>query len=394
VSDARTAEPVITGFGVISSIGLTASAFWEGLLAGRHGARPVQRFQTGKLRNIVACEIDDPSLDEPAGADGLSRASRIAERAASEAIAHAGLEAAGIDALTVGTTMGDLPAYENTFGAAASPVLDTSSTEGSFAAGVGLSMGITGPATTLVTSCSAGNLAIFHAAELVASGRARRVVAGGSDAISQLAFVGFSRMRAMALERCRPFDKNRTGILLGEGAGFIVVESRASAEARGARIYAQIAGRGLSCDAHHLSTPAGDGRGALAAMRLALAEAGATPAEVGYVAAHGTGTPHNDVAEAKACVTLFGAHRPYVSSLKALIGHTLGAASAIQAVACLLAMRDQRVPPAWHVDTPDPACDVALPPPGCRPAKPLSLTISNGLAFGGNNSCLALRAVS
>lgn len=379
-------EPVVTGFGVVSSIGATAGDFWASVLAGRSGAARVRAFEPGPLRNTVACEVDDAALAH-VPADGQTRAGRLAACAAAEALETAGLPAGAVDAVCVGTTMGDLASVEDARAAA-------SASSASFAARMAAALGIAAPASTLVTSCSAGNLAIFRAAELVATRRAACVLAGGADAMSKLAFIGFSRMRAMAPARCTPFDRDRRGILLGEGAAFLTVESRASAARRGATIFAAIAGYGLSCDAYHLSTPAPDGRGAAAAMRLALEDAGVEPREVDFVAAHGTGTPHNDVAEAAACADVFGPHRPFVSSLKALVGHTLGAASALQAVACTLGLRDQRVPPAWQVDTPDPACDVDLPRPGQYAERPLRVMISNGLAFGGNNSCLVLRSAS
>jgi 3-oxoacyl-[acyl-carrier-protein] synthase II len=312
--------------------------------------------------------------------------------AAGEALAHGGVGPHEIDAVCVGTTMGDLPEVEA--GLAGDRWLEPAAAilSRGFAERIADALGVAAAADTIATSCSAGNLAICRARDLVRSGRASRVLAGGADAFSRLAFVGFARMRAMAPLRCTPFARDRKGILLGEGAAFVVVESRASAERRGAPVHALVAGAGLTCDAYHVSTPAPHGRGTALAIRQALADAGVEPDEVDFVSAHGTGTPHNDVAESHACASVFGRHRPYVSSLKALIGHTLGAAGAIQAVACALALRDQRIVPAWHVDTPDPDCDVELPLPGCVQPRSLRVVISNGLAFGGNNSCLVLRA--
>ena len=381
-------EPVVTGYGVVSSIGRDAPSFWASVLGGRSGAAPVRAFDPAPLRNTIACEVEDAALDGVPSGPTLARASRLAVRAAGEAMALASLTPGEIETICVGTTMGDMPALEDAGFAQPTPI-----TENAFAARIAAALRIAAPAMTVVTSCSAGNLAIFRAADLIVTGRASRVLAGGADAMSRLAFTGFSRMRAMAPSRCAPFDRDRKGILLGEGAAFMTIESRASAERRGATPYAAIAGYGLSCDAHHISTPAPDGRGAAAAMRRALEDAGLDPSEVDYVAAHGTGTAHNDAAEAAACAAVFGSHRPFVSSLKALTGHTLGAASAVQAVACTLALGDGRVPPAWHADHPDPACDVELPRPGAYVDRPLRVAISNGLAFGGNNSCLVLRSI-
>jgi 3-oxoacyl-[acyl-carrier-protein] synthase II len=264
-----------------------------------------------------------------------------------------------------------------------------------FATRIARAIGIPGPALTVATSCSAGNIAIFRAMDMIGAGTHSRVLAGGADAFSELAFIGFSRMRAMAPERCTPFSLDRKGMLLGEGAAFLVIESLRSARARGARIYAALAGYGLSCDAHHIATPDASGRGAAAAIGAALRTAGLEPSAVDYVSAHGTGTPANDLGESRACRTVFAEHRPYVSSLKALVGHALGAASALEAVACVMSLRDQQLVPAWNVDTPDPDCPVRLPLPdrAAAPAR-LEVMLSNAFAFGGNNSCLALRHLS
>jgi 3-oxoacyl-[acyl-carrier-protein] synthase II len=196
----------------------------------------------------------------------------------------------------------------------------------------------------------------------------------------------------MATDVCRPFAAGRRGMLLAEGAAMLVLEPLAAARRRGAPILAAVAGYGLSCDAYHPATPAPDGRGAAAAMRSALADAGLEPGEVDYVSAHGTGTVQNDLSEAAACETVFGGHRPWVSSLKALVGHAMGAASALEAVAAVLSLRDRRLVPAWNVDEPDPRCPVRLPlPERLHGDEPVSTVLSNAFAFGGNNSCLVLR---
>lgn len=390
-ADAR--SPVITGLGVVSAIGVGVEEFWRAVLAGVQGARAVRSFDVSQMRNKVGCEVDDGRLDGAAA--GAPRAARLGAVAAVEALAVAGIDPAEVDALCAGTTMGDLPAVEDLLGevgrpetaAAVAPLID-----GGFGGRIAAAAGIRAPAITVATSCSAGNVAIFRATDLIRSGQARVVLAGGADAFSRLAFIGFSRMRAMAAERCTPFARDRQGMLLGEGAGFVVLEALGSARARGARILAEVAGYGLSCDAYHIATPAPDGRGAAAAMRLALEDAGVAPGDVDYVSAHGTGTRQNDLAEARACCRVLGQHRPYVSSLKALVGHCLGAASAIEAVAAVLSLRDQRVIPAWNVEEPDEECDVELPLPGRTGGERLEVVLSNGFAFGGNNSCLVLRA--
>ncbi len=394
---------VVTGFGVASSIGVGAEDFWQGVRSGRNGAHPVRSFDTAGLRNRIGCEIDDSLLSDRRRQDwrpewdALPRATRLAAIAGTEAIAAAGLEPEAMDGLCVGTTMGDLPHIERELG----KLDDTEKQEQieavlktDFATRIARALGVRGPALTVATSCSAGNIAIFRAVDLISSGTHSRVLAGGADAFSELAFIGFSRMRAMAPERCTPFSLDRRGMLLGEGAGFLVIESLRSARERGAHIYAAIVGSGLSCDAHHIATPDATGRGAASAIGTALRAAGLEPSQVDYVSAHGTGTPANDLGESRACQTVFGEHRPYVSSLKALVGHALGAASALEAVACVMSLRDQQVVPAWNVDTPDPDCPVSLPLPEAAEPSRLDVMISNAFAFGGNNSCLALRRLS
>lgn len=390
--------PVITGFGVVSALGVGAAAFWQSVQDGQNAVRPVKIFDTSKLRNHVGCEIDDATLAAvtPARWSGLPRASRLGAIAAAEALSSAGLAAEDMEGLAVGTTMADLPDIEMQLGAldqtanrsAASAVLGTD-----FGTRIAESLGVRGRTMTIATSCSAGNIAIFRVAGLIRQGICSRLLAGGADAFSRVAFIGFSRMRAMAPDRCTPFSCNRKGMLLGEGAAFLVVESLRAARARGARIYAAIAGYGLSCDAYHIATPDPSGRGAATAARLALRNAGVEPWEVDYVSAHGTGTHANDLAESRACQLAFGDHRPFISSLKALIGHTLGAASALEAVASVLSLRDQLLIPAWNVETPDPACDVELPLPGrIDRSRRLTTVVSNAFAFGGNNSCLVLQS--
>lgn len=395
-SDASLA--VVTGFGVASAIGVGAESFWQAVQSGRNGTSPVRSFDTTGLRNRIGCEIDDALLAgsiRPPWA-GLPRASRLAAIAGSEALARAGLEPEAVDGLCVGTTMGDLPQIEGELGQLGTAGKESDVPgilETDFATRIARALGIRGSALTIATSCSAGNIAIFRAVDLIAAGSHARVLAGGADAFSGLAFVGFSRMRAMAPERCTPFSRERKGMLLGEGSGFLLIESLRSARQRGAHVYAAVVGYGMSCDAHHIATPEASGRGAATAMDVALRRARLRPSEVDYVSAHGTGTPANDLAESRACRQVFGDHHPYVSSLKALVGHSLGAASALEAVACVLSLRDQRFVPAWNVDSPDPDCPVRLPLPGAAEdrAEPIDTVVSNAFAFGGNNSCLAMR---
>lgn len=388
MTDRHDRTPVVTGFGAISPIGASSEAFWRSLLQGASAERPVRSFDTTALRNHVGCEIDDALIRGARVPPDIPRGARLGAIAVQEALERSGLQPHDIGALCVGTTMGDLASVE---GPPAASGDEARLLRTPFAARIAAATGITAPTWTVATSCAAGNTAICRAIDLVRSGRAQCVLAGGAEAFSQVAFIGFSRMRAMAPVRCAPFDAARKGMLLAEGAAFLVVESRASAAARSARPFVHLAGYGLSCDATHISTPSPGGRGAFAAMVLALADAGVAPSDVDYVAAHGTGTLHNDLAEAQACAAVFGDHRPFVSSVKALTGHALGAAGALQAVAAVSSLCDQRVIPAWHIETPDKACPVRLPLPDQSDVTRLNTILSNAFAFGGNNSCLVLR---
>ncbi|MEM9293962.1 MAG: beta-ketoacyl-[acyl-carrier-protein] synthase family protein [Acidobacteriota bacterium] len=396
--------PVVTGLGALCSIGRNVPAFWESVRTGRNGAREVRSFDTSQLRNQVGCEVAQEDLEAALDAlgqphwRGLPRASRLACVAGAEALAHAELDGAEIDGLCVGTTTIDMPEVEDRLSGYADPtnaepIADV--VEESFAGRIGRHLGINGPALTVATSCSAGNIAICRALDLIRTGRAHRMLVGGSDAFSKVAFVGFSRMRAMAPEICAPFSNHRRGMLLGEGSAFLVVESLRSARRRGAQVLAAAPGYGLSCDAHHIATPAPNGRGAAEAMRRALADSGVDGNTVDYVCAHGTGTFHNDLAESKAITDVLGERRPFVSSLKALTGHCLGAASALEAVASVLSLTQQRWIPAWNVQEQDERCTVRLPLPdtaGEIPTEPsIQTVLSNALAFGGNNSCLVLK---
>jgi 3-oxoacyl-[acyl-carrier-protein] synthase II len=254
-----------------------------------------------------------------------------------------------------------------------------------------LSLG--GRVAVLAGACAAGNYALGHALDLVRLGRADAVLAGGTDAFSRVAFTGFARLGALAVEACRPFSADRDGLVLGEGAAMLVVESAASAAARGAVPLAELAGIGLSGDAFHIVSPDPQGRGAARAMKAALEDAGVERGEIGYLSAHGTGTPANDRAEVAAARAVFGKQGPPMSSIKALTGHGLGAASALEAVACVQALRTHIAPPTWNFTRVDPECDWDAIPNEPRELE-LGVVLSNAYAFGGANASLVLRAAA
>jgi 3-oxoacyl-[acyl-carrier-protein] synthase II len=252
--------------------------------------------------------------------------------------------------------------------------------------------GLQGPRSTVVTACSSSATSIGYAADLIRYGRADLMLAGGCDALCQLTFSGFNSLRALDEGPCRPFDANRKGISLGEGAALLVLEEAERALARGAKIYGEFAVYGISCDAHHMTAPDSKGEGAVRAMRSALADAGLSPEEVDYINAHGTGTQYNDLVETLAIKTIFGegAYRLPVSSTKSMVGHCLGAAGGIEAAATLLAIHYQMIPPTIHYENPDPQCDLDYVPNEPRRMK-IQVALSNSFAFGGNNTAVVLK---
>lgn len=260
------------------------------------------------------------------------------------------------------------------------------------AAHVASELQFAGVNTMIPTACAAGNYAIAHALDVMRAGRADLMLAGGSDAFSRITFTGFARLGAVAPEICQPFDRFRKGMIPGEGAGVLVLEPLDRARRRGARIYAEVAGYGLSCDAHHMTAAHPEGAGAERAMRQALADSRTNCEDVSYISAHGTGTATNDRLETIAVKRLFKdeAYRIPISSIKSMLGHTMGAASAIEAAVCALAVFSNRIPPTINLNDPDPECDLDYVANSAREL-PVNIAMNNAYAFGGNNASLILR---
>jgi 3-oxoacyl-[acyl-carrier-protein] synthase II len=260
------------------------------------------------------------------------------------------------------------------------------------AAAVAAEVGFGGVNVMIPTACAAGNYAVAYAADALAAGRADLMLAGGADSFSRITYTGFARLGAIAPELCQPFDRERRGMVPGEGAAVLVLEPLERALARGATIYAEVAGYGLSCDAHHMTAAHPEGDGAARAMERALATAGLTPDDVSWVSAHGTGTPTNDRLEAAAARRVFGdrARRVPMSSIKSMLGHTMGAASALESVACSLAIATGRVPPTINYRERDPECDVDCVPNQAREMT-VAVAMNNAYAFGGNNASVIFR---
>ena len=376
---------------------MDVEAFWAALLSGTTGAAQVESFDTSPFPSSIGCEVRGLEL-ESASEPKPGRAALLAAVAGRQALEQAGLaDAARAEvALSIGTTMGEscwLEGWRTADVRGGTVPAEELVRSGPDQVGrdVATELDLGGRVTVLAGACAAGNYALGHALDLVRLGRADAVLAGGTDAFSRVAFTGFARLGALAADTCRPFSANRDGLVLGEGAALLVIESVTAASARGAEPLAELSGIGLSCDAFHIVSPEPDGRGATRAMLAALEDARAAAGEIGYLSAHGTGTPANDRAEVAAARAVFGKRGPPMSSIKAITGHGLGAASALEAVACVEALRTQIAPPTWNFTQADPDCDWDVIPNEPRELE-LGVLVSNAYAFGGANASLVLRA--
>ncbi|TAH37092.1 MAG: beta-ketoacyl-[acyl-carrier-protein] synthase family protein [Planctomycetota bacterium] len=393
---------VVTGLGPVSPVGSGKEAFWNAIRAGADGSGEVMKFDTSMYKVHRACEVKDFRPRSLQGDPGP--ATQLAVAAVELALEDARLPAPRDDArsplrhagVVIGTTGGEIPVLEKMnrqrFGPhkeAVDPADFPKYPCHVIAANVARHYGFRGPNQVVPTACAAGNYAISIGFEWLRSGRAPFVLAGGADPLSVVSFTGFGRMFAIAADRCRPFDKNRKGILPGEGAGILVLETLESARRRGARVYAEVRGYGLSCDAYHPTMPHPEGAGVQLAMRRAMQQAGLQADDVDYISAHGTGTQANDKIESSAIRAVLGAaaRKTPISSIKSMIGHTMGAASALEAIVCSLAVDTGWIPPTMNYETPDPDCDLDYVPNKAR-EKRVQVALNNAYAFGGNNSCV------
>jgi len=393
---------VITGFGVLSALGTSARRTWDGLVAGRVGIGPVTLFDTSRDRTHLAAEIKDlPDAGFRPGADerSASRADRIGWLAASEALADAGLDLGRADPRRCGVVIGGGGALlegEEFLKARFSRGPRYVRTPMAFfpastADRIASRLGLKGTVDTILTACSSATIAIGRAAALITSGHQDLVLTGGVETLSRTTYAGFNILRLVDPSPCRPFDRDRHGLSLGECAALMTIEERAAARARGARVYAEIAGCGMAADAHHMTAPDPEGDGIARAMRAALRQAGKDLGEIDHINAHGTGTEQNDRAETRAIRAVFGerARRIPVVSIKGMVGHCLGAAGAIEAFATALSIHRGVVPPTAGLRRAGPDCDLDYVPGTARPLR-LRAALSNSLAFGGNNGALLL----
>lgn len=393
----------ITGIGSINALGNGVEAFDDGLRAGRCGIGELTLFSAEGYRSSIAAEVrglQSPSWLPRRLRRRASRTSLLALIAAREAWDAAGLDGGGVG-IVVGTTTGGMLVAEEAYRRRvcgedvrlhAAPWLQAPLSVA--ADELAQAFACDGPRRTVSTACSSSANALGIAADWIRNGRADAVLCGGTDALCRMTYSGFNSLQAIDRQPCRPFDRERAGLSLGEGAAMFVLEDWERAAARGARVYAEMLGYGVSADAHHLTQPRPDGAGAALAMQRALDESEVDPGAIDYVNAHGTGTPHNDGVETRAIKAVLGARARAipVSSTKSQVGHCLGAAGAIEALACVLALRGAYVPPTLNLVAADPECDLDYVPTVSRPAS-LRTVMSNSYGFGGNNTSLLLRAV-
>lgn len=399
------AKVLVTGLGVISPIGTGKDLFWQNLLSGKSGVDEIKGFDTAEFRVHRGCEVKDFVSSDyiaPLESQRIGKASQFAVACTKMAIedAHIKLDALDSDRMGVcfGTTMGEAQVFETlTYDYikkgkdSISECLLVQYPPESITANIARIFNIKGPNTILPAACAAGNYAIGYGFDMIKNGLADIMICGGVDVMSVLAFTGFARILSIAPDFCRPFDKERKGLILGEGCGVVILERDSNLKKRNAKPYAQLLGYSLSIDAHHITMPHPEGKGLAKALKDCLERCQISPREIDYISAHGTGTVANDKAETLAVKDVLkeDAYKVGISSIKSMIGHTLGAASAIEAVTTTLAIRDNIVPPTINYKTKDPDCDLDYVPNEARKER-IDLAISNSSAFGGNNAVIAL----
>ena len=403
----------ITGVGCVTPLGLDAPSTWKAALAGESGIDWIQAFETDGLPVRIAAEVkgfDPTDVVSAKEARKLERNVLLGVAAGREALTDAGMN--GFDPARVGvifgSAIGGVPGILEQADTLrergpdrVSPSFLPNVLVDSVSGQLAISLGLRGPNYAVVSACATGSHAIGEAAEMVRRGAADAVLAGGTEScMVPLILAGFTAMRGLAVEdehpphASRPFDATRAGFVMGEGAGAVLLERIDSAEERGARIYAEVLGYGASNDAHHMAQPEPEASGVAAMMSAALERAGVAPERVGYINAHGTSTPQGDAAETRAIKQVFGEHAYHlaVSSTKSMMGHTFGAAGAIEAILSALALHDGVLPPTINYREPDPECDLDYVPNEARPAH-VDVALSNAMGLGGHNGCVLLGRV-
>jgi 3-oxoacyl-[acyl-carrier-protein] synthase II len=402
------ARIVVTGIGLVTALGSTREENWRRLLSGDCGVGPATVFDVEGYRSRIAAEVDMDPIDAaltPLERRRLSRGDRIGVHAATEALADSGLLDQPIDRSRVGVFLGagtaDLLRNEDFYRTWITEGLDRarpSDVWNHFLStpvdAIAARFQLEGPRGCVVAACSSSTIAIGRAVEAIRAGRADAVLAGGTDAISRLTFSGFNALRLMDPAPCRPFDRSRAGMNIGEGAGILVLERLDRALRRGARIYAELAGHSLGCEAFHPTAPEPDGRTVAAIVARALEDARINADEVDHVNAHGTATPQNDLAESRGLRNVFGdgLRRIPVTSIKSMVGHCLGAAGAVEAAVVALSVAHGAIPPTIHHTETDEACGLDVVANDAREQR-VRVAVSTSLGFGGNDSAVVFRAL-
>ncbi len=388
-------EVVVSGLGVVSPYGAGVKSFWTGLAAGTCAIRPITLIDTEGFRSRIAAEVPAETVAALGVSRRRSRADRLALAAAREALADAGLEgpARRQSALLIGAVGGGMLEGEDWYWGEARgrPSGNMRALRSilphSHAETLGWRLGLTGPKETVVMACASGAASIALGADLVRAGVTPTALVGGVDALTHICFMGFNALKLLDPTPCRPFDRDRRGMSIGEAAAFLVIEDAMHCRARGGRVHARLAGYGMTTDAHHVTAPHPEGEGMIHAMEQALADAGLGSSAVGYVNAHGTGTPQNDRAEALALRRVFGERGVLVSSTKSLVGHTMAAAGSVEAAATILALQHALLPPTANLEHLDPEVPFDCLPGTARPAD-VGAALSNSFGFGGQNVSL------
>ena len=407
---------VVTGMGVLCPLGLNISTTWEGLIAGQSGIDYITLCDAEPLETKFAGEVkgfEPTDYINRKDARRMDRFAQLAIAASLQAVEQAGLQINAMNQDNIGVIIGSgigglTTLFEQTRVLLekgpdkVSPFLAPMMIVDMAAAQVSITLGVKGPNLCITSACSSGSDAIGAAYELIKHGDLQAVIAGGSEAIiNPIGITAFNALKAISTRNdapqlaSRPFDAERDGFIISEGSGLLILENLAHAQKRGANILAEIIAYGASADAYHITQPDENGEGAARAMQVALDKAGITPAEIDYINAHGTSTPLNDKIETMSIKTVFGdyAYKTPISSTKSMLGHLIGAAGAIEAVICIMAIQYGIIPPTINLTHPDPECDLDYVPNVARQAK-VTTTLSNSFGFGGHNSCLVFRRYS
>ena len=397
---------VVTGLGLVTAIGSNVEESWGAMLNAQDGTTEITSFDTSRYKVHRACELKSLNSNNDRGTKNRHTVYDCLYAATKEALQDSGiLDYRGLErnkiGISVGTLAGELSAFEHRLrdhpdskasGFSMDVVLSyppmTLSTQ------LAEDFQIEGPNVILINACSSGNHAMCWAFDMLQDQKVDAMIVGGSDVVPQTEFTHFHNLKALAPEKCQPFDKNRQGLVVGAGAGVLILETLEHAKKRGANIYAEIKGYGLSSDGFHMTAPHPKGEGAIRAMEIALDNSKLSYKDINYISAHGTGTPLNDKMETLALKAVFKerAQDTPCSSVKSMIGHTMGAASAIESVVCCLSIRTGKIPPTINYETKDPECDLDCVPNEAR-SKEVKFALNNSFAFGGNNASIVFGRV-